>query len=80
MDLLVHRIEGSFMNRSFRGYFAEKILEKEKQDDSIRGNACGAYIAEMDYFEKQRTSILKEFQLQDVADDIYVLINRENLM
>lgn len=68
------------MAKLHRGFFAEKYLEMTQKNEAARSNACGNYIEELDYFEKEKIDLLKQFQDQNVADDIYVLTHRDDLI
>ena len=65
--------------RSYRGFFAQKTLQEIDQNSHIESIACGNYIEELDYFEKDRLNKIKQFSALNVEDDIFVLSHRDEL-
>lgn len=62
-----------------RGFYAEKTLSELDQTEQVQNMACGHFIEDMDYFEREKLNLLKSFQDQSVDDDIYVLSHRDEL-
>jgi hypothetical protein len=66
------------MKDNFKGILAAQWIKKNGDDCETK--AYGHYIAETDFFEKNKRQILESFQNASIEDDIFVLTHREDLI
>ena len=62
-----------------RGVLATMWIRANSTDDSADCKACGHFIEAEDFFESERKSLLNNFRLATIEDDIYALTHREEL-
>lgn len=63
-----------------RGLFAEKTLDALRQEELSSQSLSGATIEAMDFFEREKLSLIQEFNALKIQDDIFVLQHRDNLV
>lgn len=69
------------MNRQMnKGLFAQRTLELFSQDENNGESLAGVGIKDLDFFERERLNLIREFTELKIQDDIYVLQHRDNLV
>lgn len=63
-----------------RGLFAEKTLDALREEEHSAQSLSGATIEEMDFFEREKFSLIQEFNALKIQDDIFVLQHRDHLV
>lgn len=55
------------------GVIAKKLLKRMQNEESPTDMACGAFIDEMDYFEQEKTRLMREFGRLTIDDDLQAM-------
>lgn len=63
-----------------RGLFAQKTLDALRAEENSAQTLAGAAIEEMDFFEREKFSLIQEFNALKIQDDIFVLQHRDDLV